>query len=93
MGYGNITTSAVLKFYKPLFQFVDSRLGAGHNILIHCLAGAHRAGTAGISCLMYLCELDPATATTLAKRARPAIDPIGHFPQLLELLGRALDSA
>jgi len=46
-------------------------------VIIHCLAGAHRAGTAGVACLMHLADLDRATATTIAQTARPAINPIG----------------
>lgn len=39
----------VAKFLMPLFEYIDSQLGEGKNILVHCLAGAHRAGTAGKS--------------------------------------------
>ena len=39
--------SLTLAFFAPLFAFVDEQLGGGQNVLIHCLAGAHRAGTAG----------------------------------------------
>ena len=42
-----------------------------------CGQGAHRAGTAGVACLMHLADLDRATATTIAQTARPAINPIG----------------
>jgi protein-tyrosine phosphatase len=41
-----------------MFDFVESELLAGRNVLIHCLAGAHRAGTAGTSCLMYFLKID-----------------------------------
>ena len=58
-------------------------------MLIHCLAGAHRAGTAGVACLMHLCDLDMQTAVTIAQTARPAINPIGDFPKLLSALDRA----
>ena len=44
-------------FFRPLFEFVTSNLEAGNNVLIHCLAGAHRAGTAGVACIMHLCGL------------------------------------
>lgn len=32
------------KFVGPMFAFVDEALAAGESVLIHCLAGAHRAG-------------------------------------------------
>jgi|Dee2metaT_26_FD_contig_71_77431_length_947_multi_6_in_0_out_0_1 hypothetical protein len=44
---------ATLQFFDPLFEFVDFELTRGNNVLIHCLAGAHRAGTCGVACLMY----------------------------------------
>mmetsp|Transcript_15428 Transcript_15428/g.31714 ORF Transcript_15428/g.31714 Transcript_15428/m.31714 type:complete len:203 (-) Transcript_15428:276-884(-) len=83
------TTEAVWAYFKVLFDFVDRELGAGNNVLIHCLAGAHRAGTAGTACLMHLCQLDSTAAVPLAKSLRPAIDPIGSFPELLRLLDEA----
>ena len=30
---------------------------SGENVLVHCLAGAHRAGTAGVIAVMYLTGL------------------------------------
>jgi hypothetical protein len=38
---------------------------------------------------MHLCGLDSATAVPLAKKLRPAIDPIGSFPDLLRILDLA----
>merc|ERR1711934_573547 len=48
------STSAAraLAFFRKYFEWVDSQLSSGHNVLVHCLAGAHRAGTAGIAYLM-----------------------------------------
>ena len=77
---------------QVLIDFVDAEMQAGRNVLIHCLAGAHRAGTAGVACLMYLCKLDRAAAVPLAKSLRPAIDPIGSFPDLLAHLDAAFDA-
>ena len=76
-------------YFEPLFTFVDTELAAGNNVLIHCLAGAHRAGTAGVACLMHLCDLEPSQAITIAQTARPAINPIGDFPKLLAALHKA----
>ena len=83
------TAEAAGAFFSPLFKFVDESLAAGQPVLIHCLAGAHRAGTAGIACLMHLCDLDAKPAIATAKLARPAINPIGDFPNLLKLLQTA----
>ena len=40
-------------------------------MLIHCLAGAHRAGTAGVASLMHLCGFDARTATLVWSFAFP----------------------
>ncbi|CAJ1362171.1 unnamed protein product [Effrenium voratum] len=34
----------VLEFFLPVFQWIDEAVSSGHSVLIHCLAGAHRAG-------------------------------------------------
>eukprot|EP00756_Hemistasia_phaeocysticola_P048810 Hpha_TRINITY_DN23216_c0_g1::TRINITY_DN23216_c0_g1_i1::g.30225::m.30225 len=77
------------RYFEPVFRFVTESLAAGETVFVHCLAGAHRAGTCGIALLMYMNGWDSTTATTAAQRLRPAIMPIGGFPKLLA----ALDSA
>lgn len=73
------------QFLKPMLAFVDKALAKGENVLIHCLAGAHRAGTTSIMCLMHYDDLTAAKATRVAKSIRPVIDPISDFPRLLEM--------
>lgn len=77
------------RFYEPFFTFVTQNLLEGRSVLVHCLAGAHRAGTAGISCLMMFCGWAPKQAAVAAKKLRPAIEPIGGFTELLALLEKA----
>lgn len=77
------------RFWEPYFQFIVDALRDGHNVLVHCLAGAHRAGTAGVAALMLFCSWDKQMAIPAAKKLRPAIDPIGGFPELLDLLERS----
>ena len=60
-------------------------------MLVHCLAGAHRAGTTGILCLMRYADMNGAEAVAAAKRLRPVIDPIGRFPQLISMYGTIRD--
>lgn len=79
---------SVSAFLNPVFTFIDEALASGGNILVHCLAGAHRAGTTGILCLMNYAELDPVSAIRLAKTCRPVIDPIAHLPELLHRFHR-----
>ena len=60
--------------------------------MIHCLAGAHRAGTTGCACLMYYANLDVENSISKAIKLRPVIDPIGNFPDFLKKLRKALDT-
>merc|ERR1711924_336420 len=43
----------VLEYMQPLFEFCDSALESGRSVLVHCRAGAHRAGTAGTAYLLW----------------------------------------
>ena len=69
----------------PVLEFIEREVLAGHNVLVHCLAGAHRAGTTAILCLMHLAGLDSDKAITTARALRSMIQPIGDFRQLLTL--------
>jgi hypothetical protein len=73
----------VLAFAQQLFDFVDAALASGGSVLIHCLAGAHRAGTTGVCCLMRHYGLSPADAIAMAQSLRPVINPIKHLPEFL----------
>eukprot|EP00634_Sargassococcus_sp_CCMP2135_P012122 CAMPEP_0198668836 /NCGR_PEP_ID=MMETSP1467-20131203/73848_1 /TAXON_ID=1462469 /ORGANISM="unid. sp., Strain CCMP2135" /LENGTH=315 /DNA_ID=CAMNT_0044405569 /DNA_START=25 /DNA_END=972 /DNA_ORIENTATION=- len=76
----------VLRFFeRGCHAWIEAALARGHNVLVHCLAGAHRAGTTGVSYVMRAAHFDVATAVNLAKFQRPVVDPFG---QLLELLYR-----
>ena len=56
------------------------RLAGGFiGVLIHCLAGAHRAGTTSVAYLMHKTGKGPKEATVLAKRRRPVINPRGRL--------------
>merc|ERR1719174_1664182 len=77
------------QFWEPYFAFIAQNLAEGHNVLVHCLAGAHRAGTAGIAALMLFCNWDAKSAVPAAQKLRAAINPIGGFPELLSLLEQA----
>ena len=72
------------KFLQPMYDFVDSCVAKGESVMVHCLAGAHRAGTTGCILLMYKAGLSAMAAIAAAKRLRPVIDPIGRFPELLQ---------
>ena len=48
-------------FFVPFFNFVDNATKTG-NVLIHCLAGAHRAGTSSVSYILYKTRTDVPSA-------------------------------
>ncbi|CAJ1385258.1 unnamed protein product [Effrenium voratum] len=79
----------VLEFFLPVFQWIDEAVSSGHSVLIHCLAGAHRAGTTGVAYVMHAADLDHQTAIVACKRCRPAVDPIGDLTTLLAQLDAA----
>ena len=74
----------LLKFVKPMLRFLDKAVKRGENVLIHCLAGAHRAGTTGILALMYYTSFSAEKATKLAQQIRPVINPISDFPEFIK---------
>jgi len=75
-----------VEFVEPVLKFISDALSRGENVMVHCLAGAHRAGTTGIICLMHFAKLSAREAILMAKRCRPIIEPIGDFPELLARL-------
>ena len=78
------------EFFGKVFRWVDSALARGESVLIHCLAGAHRAGTAGTAYLMHAAQLPADMAIQAAKKMRPAISPICDFPTLLSYYEKAI---
>ena len=80
----------VRRYFAPLFAFVEKVLRAGGNVMVHCLAGAHRAGTSGVALAMYYLRLSAIQGTMFVKERRPIVDPIGSFPELLKRLDAAL---
>lgn len=81
--------AGILRFVAPCFEFIDRALAAGGSVLVHCLAGAHRAGTTGCLLLMYKAQLGQHDAVRAAKKLRPVIDPIGRLPEFLSRYQRA----
>lgn len=79
----------ILKFFEDVFRFVEQSLESGKNVLVHCLAGAHRAGTTGIACVMHLAQLDAVTSTKGCQACRSAVEPFGDLGILLKHLGNA----
>lgn len=87
--YVGPSDESVLDFCEELFNFVEDGTSQGENVYIHCLAGAHRAGTCGVTCLIHFGVLSVDQAIAEAKSKRPIIDPIGTFPEFLARVHRA----
>ena len=66
-----------------MFALPLDALSGGGSVLVHCLAGAHRAGTTGCLLLMHYCGLSADDAILAAKQLRPVINPIGNLPGIL----------
>jgi protein-tyrosine phosphatase len=75
-----------------MFEFINEAISSGQNVLLHCLAGAHRAGTTGVACIIHFAGLNVEESVAIAKRCRPIIDPIGQLPEFLYRLKRSEDS-
>ena len=82
----------VRDFFQRMFQFVQDALDRNESVLVHCLAGAHRAGSCGVSLLMYFLDIELPRAVFLAKLCRPIIDPIGSLPKVLMILDEEMKS-
>ena len=83
----------ILAFIRTLFAFVDGALAKGESVLVHCLAGAHRAGTTGCLLLMYKHALGAQDAIKAAKTLRPIINPIGNLPGFLLFFAKHREAA
>ena len=78
----------MLKFFTPVFDFCDAAISRNEGVLIHCIAGAHRAGTTGTALLMYKHGWDRKTAFDFVKSKREQVDVYGAFRVLLRGLER-----
>ena len=88
--YPNVKTAeGVLRFFEKTHSFIDKALAQGHNVMVHCLAGAHRAGTTGVSYVMKAADLNFREALKITQMRRPIVQPIGGFDELLRHLEAA----
>ena len=84
------THEAVLAYFARPFEWIHAATASGSSVLIHCLAGAHRAGTTGVAFIMYSTGLEARVALPLARRLRGIIDPIGMLGDILTKYDAAL---
>lgn len=85
---GYRTDAGFARIVAPMLGFVSDSLQAGESVLLHCLAGAHRAGNSGILCLMHLEGLSREESVSRAQERRPCIDVIGNMVKLLYVFER-----
>ena len=60
--------------------------------MVHCAAGAHRAGTAGVSYMMRGGQMSFENAKKIATELRKIIDPFGDLAELLTRFEAAQES-
>lgn len=70
---------------RPMLEFIEAALSQGGSVLVHCLAGAHRAGATATICLMHFGGMSANQAEVSARSLRPVIQLIGDFPELVGL--------
>ena len=87
---GEVVYGAAARHFQPMFEWVDEGLSEGTGVLIHCLAGAHRAGTTGVAFVMHAIGARHMEAMSIVKQLRPVVDPFGTLLKLLRLLDRDL---
>lgn len=67
-------------FLASMFDFVDAALAQGGSVLVHCLAGAHRAGTTGCLLLMRFMNMTQCVLVTKPTiRVRLNSAPVHQF--------------
>lgn len=64
----------IWNFYREYFLWMDDALANGESVLVHCLAGAHRAPTTAACYLLYKTHFDVPQITKHVKLCRPIVD-------------------
>lgn len=80
-----VEPGAILPFFQPVFKWIDEGVASGSGVLIHCVAGAHRAGTAGVAYCMYRNRVPLLATLHAVELLRWAVDPFA-FAELRQLL-------
>jgi len=87
---GARTDAGLARILSPLLGFVEDGLAAGENVLVHCFAGAHRSGAAGIACMMHMQGLSSEAALEAARARRPCVDIFSNMQKLLSSFEKLL---
>jgi protein-tyrosine phosphatase len=76
----------VIAYFQPLFNAIDAALERGDSVMIHCLAGAHRAATTTAAYLRYKLGIPPQDLQQYLRARRPIVELLpGLYEALLRL--------
>ena len=78
-----VSNEGMLLWFAPLFRWVDAALSNEHDVLVHCLVGAHRAGASAIAYLMWSTRIGAEAALREVKARRPIVELVGGFAGVL----------
>mmetsp|Transcript_52782 Transcript_52782/g.114052 ORF Transcript_52782/g.114052 Transcript_52782/m.114052 type:complete len:378 (+) Transcript_52782:25-1158(+) len=84
------SSSGVLRFFEPLFRWVDDAVAKRENVLIHCLAGMHRAGSVGVATIMHLTGKSSADVLREVQQKRPSVQLVLGLVELMRRLDAAM---
>ncbi|OLP74310.1 Dual specificity protein phosphatase 1B, partial [Symbiodinium microadriaticum] len=62
------TSEGARRYVSAVLSFLDAALDDGNNVLVHCYAGAHRAGTTAVAYLMHAHGISFASALKRAQK-------------------------
>ena len=85
------TNTGNVRYFNVFLNFVEKVMEEGRNVLIHCVAGEHRARTAACAWLLYAHNLSMDDAIKLANSRRDANEPIFSLPELFRFFRIGLD--
>ena len=69
----------MLDLLEPVFKTVENVFSMGKNVMIHCKAGIHRAGTMGVILAMQFLNLNPLDALHHVQRRRKKTNVMGQL--------------
>lgn len=81
---------SAIEFFEEAYNFIDEGLQNGENTLVHCLAGAHRAGATTVATVMKRLGYELEDALKYSSEKRKAIAPFGSGLMFLKQLDKEL---
>lgn len=78
-------------FFKETWDFINGGLENGENVMVHCLAGAHRAGATTVASVMKKMDMPLEEALKYSKEKRRIISPFGSGMRFLRKLNAEIE--